>query len=514
MSRRRAGESVPSVPTGLNYSTLEQVSAWRFLRHRIAVAVGRRNVRLVHDPSKNRSAALLVSSVAAVVGIGVCFIMAFFRPMGLLGNEQIVAARESGELYVTVDGVMHPALNLTSARLIVGQAASPRLVPMAKIREYPIGPVVGILGAPNDLEPRTPADTGWALCDRLGSTGAQVVPRVAVITGTATLGDWAHSISSPDAALMGYQGDTYLVTEGHRSAIDLADKAVTLALGIPVGGVRPAPMSRALYEALIPTAPLRVPEVPNPGGPIGYSTPQLPLVSGSVLRVSDVSGDPEFFVALPAGVQRVPITVATMIIDAGLVAGAQAIAANAAAVATLPQATGFDISIYPPQPVRLLDKDSEPVTCVMWRKTSGAPQAQVTTVSGRRLPIPIGDERRVVALVSAGHPDVADEVYVGADSANFVRVTGMEPDSPRGESLWFIGNNGVRFGIPTAGNGDEQTRQALGLELDPAPAPWSVLAWLPVGPALSKGAALTQHDTLEPDPNVAVLHTTTPGGTS
>ncbi len=90
----------------------------------------------------------------------------------------------------------------------------------------------------------------------------------------------------------------------------------------------------------------------------------------------------------------------------------------------------------------------------------------------------------------------------------------MEPDSPRGESLWFIGNNGVRFGIPTAGNGDEQTRQALGLELDPAPAPWSVLAWLPVGPALSKGAALTQHDTLEPDPNVAVLHTTTPGGTS
>ncbi len=511
MSNKERNES-PSLPTGLNYSTLEQVSGWRFLRHRIAVAVGRRNVRLVHDPSKNSSAALLVSSVIGVLVIGLCFIMAFLKPMGQIGNEQIVAARESGELYVNVDGVMHPALNLTSARLIVGQAAAPRLVPMAKIREYPIGPVVGILGAPNDLEPRTPADTGWALCDRLGSMGSQVVPRVAVITGTPTLGDWAHGIASPEAVLMSYQGDTYLVTDGHRSAIDLADKAVTLALGVQVGAVRPAPMSRALYEALIPTAPLKVPGVPNPGGPIGYSSAQLPLVSGSVLRVSDVSGDPQFFVALPAGVQRVPITVATMIIDAGLVAGAQAIASNAAAVATLPQATGFDTSIYPPQPVRLLDKESDPVTCVMWRKTSGAPQAQVSTVSGRRLPIPVGDEQRVVSLVSAG-ADVADEVYIGADSANFVKVTGMEPSSPRGESLWFIGNNGVRFGIPTAGNGDEQTRRALGLELAPTPAPWALLSWLPVGPALSESAALTQHDTLEPDPNVAVLHTKSPGGT-
>jgi type VII secretion protein EccB len=495
------------MPRGLNYASLEQVSAWRFLRHRAAVAIGRRNVRLVHDPSKNSTAALAVGVVAAVLILGICAIVAWIKPVGQVGRSQIVADRSSGAIYVNVGGVMHPALNLASARLIAGSADNPTMVPMSEILKLPVGPMVGILGAPNDLSVRTPGDTGWALCDKLGSTGSLVIPRVTVIDGIATMGDWAQSILAPQAALMTYGGAVFLVTDGHRSEIDLADKPVTLALGLPVGDLHPAAMSRALYEALTPTAPLRVPDIPNPGAPVGYSTPSLPLVSGSVMRVSDVTGDPEFFVALPAGVQRVPQTVATMIINASLIPGAQVLPATSAAVATLPQATGFDVSIYPPGAVRLLDKSVEPVTCVMWRKTNGEPQAQVTTVSSRRLPIPVGDERRVIPLVSAG-AEVADEVYVTGAATNFVQVTGVSPTSTRGESLWFVGDNGVRYGIPTVGNGDEQTLHSLGLkDTAPTPAPWAVIRWLPAGPALSKAAALSQHDTLPPNPYVAALPT-------
>lgn len=492
---------------GLNYASLEQVSAWRFLRHRVKVAIGRRNVRLVHDPSKNATASLVVGTVAAVLILGICAIVAWIKPVGQVGRAQIVADRSSGAIYVNVGGVLHPALNLASARLIAGTPDNPTMVPMSEILKNPIGPMVGILGAPNDLSARTPGDTGWALCDRLGSSGSQVVPKVTVIDGMATLGDWAHQVVAPQAALMTYGGAVFVVTDGHRSEIDLADKPVTLALGLPVGDLHPAAMSRALYEALTPSAPLRVPSVPTPGTPVSYASPSLPLVSGSVVRVSDVTGDPEFFVALPAGVQRVPQTVATMIVNAGVVPGAQAIAAVSSAVATLPQATGFDVSVYPRGAVQLLDKSVEPVTCVMWRKTNGEPQAQVTTISGRRLPIPVGDERRGIPLVSAGN-DIADEVFVGADAANFVQVTGMQPTSTRGESLWFIGDNGVRYGIPTAGNGDDQTLQSLGFkDTPPTPAPWAVIHWLPAGPALSKAAALSQHDTLPPDPFVAPLPT-------
>lgn len=497
-------------PGGLNYASLEQVSAWRFLRHRIAVAIGRRNVRLVHDPSKNSIAALRVSFVAAIVIVGIFCVIAFIKPQGQIGKSSMVEARGSSGVYVDVGGTWHPVLNKASARLITGQAQDPTLVPMSEILKQPIGPILGIQGAPDDLGVRSPGDTGWSLCDKLGSQGSQVIPRTTVIDGLATMGDWAHTIVSPEAALMTYGGENFLVTDGHRSAIDLADKPVTLALGLPVGDLHPAAMSRALYEALAPTAPLRVPDIPNPGGPVSYASATLPLVSGSVMKVSDVTGDPQFFVALPAGVQRIPQTVATMIINAAVVPGAQVMVAKSAALTAMPQAVGFDTSVYPPGLVKLLDKTNEPVTCVMWRRTNGEPQAQVSTVSGRRLPIPVGDERRVVPFVSAG-PNTADEVFVSPNAANYVQVTGVQADSKRGESLWFIGNNGTRFGVPAAGsNGDDQSRQALGLDKDkvtPTPAPWAVIKWLPAGPALSKSAALTQHDTLMPDQNAAAIQT-------
>jgi type VII secretion protein EccB len=488
----------------LNYSSWEQVSGWRFLLHRLSVAVGRRSVRLVHDPSKNNTAALLVSAVVALLIVGLAFVMAFLKPVGQVGTDRVLADRANGALYVEVGGVMHPALNLASARLITGQPVNPKMVPNGEIRKYPIGPTVGIVGAPNDLTVRSPSATGWAMCDRLGSTGSLVVPRITVINGLPELGDWAQQLDSPRSALLAYGGDAYLVTDGHRSQIDLADKAVTLALGLDAGDLKPAPMSRALYEALTPTAPLRVPEIPSPGGPLGYATPQFPVVSGSVVRVSDVSGDPQFYVALPGGIQPIPETVATMLRNAGVADDAAVVEAAGTVVASMPQATGFDTSIYPTGRVELVDKAAESVTCVTWRRDTGEPRARVSVVSGRRLPIPVGAETRLVKLVNAG-PEVANEVYMAPDSANFVQVTGVEPASPRGESLWWISDNGVRFGVQTAGSGEAQTRQALGLDGQPTPAPWAVIRWLPAGPALSRAAALTEHDTLAPDSSPAPL---------
>ena len=71
--RRRGG-------TGLTYASLEQVAAWRFLWHRMAVAVARHSVRLVHDPSKNYGAAATVGVVIAALALGVCFVLSWLRP--------------------------------------------------------------------------------------------------------------------------------------------------------------------------------------------------------------------------------------------------------------------------------------------------------------------------------------------------------------------------------------------------------------------------------------------------
>lgn len=492
----------------LNYASWEQVSGWRFLSHRLSVAVGRRTVRLIHDPSRNNSAALLVSAVIAVLIVGMCFLLGFFNQAGQIGGARVLADRTSGGLYVKVGVVLHPALNLASARLITGAADNPKMVTLSELRKFPIGPTVGIVGAPNDLGVRDPKTSAWALCDRLGSAGSRVAPKVSVISGLPELGDWASELTSPRAVLMSYGSDVYVVTDGHRSQIDLADRAVTLALGLPGGDLHPSAMSQALYEALTPTAPLRVPAVLAPGAALRYASRQLPVVSGSVIRVADVAGNPQFFVALPAGVQMVSETVATMIRNAGVAGAAQEVPAPGDVVAAVPQVKGFDVSMYPPGRLQLVDKTSEPVTCAAWRKGVGEAQARVSVLTGRRLPIPVGGEARLVHLVNAG-TQVADNVYVGEDSSNLVQVTGDNPASPRAESLWFISDNGVRFGVVTAGPGEDQTLRALGFDHKPSLAPWVVIHWIPAGPALSRAAALTEHDTLAPDTSPAPLVTKT-----
>ena len=71
------------------------------------------------------------------------------------------------------------------------------------------------------------------------------------------------------------------------------------------------------------------------------------MVSGSVVRVYDVSGEARYFVALPGGIQPIPETVATMLRNAGV--------ADGGAVCRRPRRwwrrcrrrTGFDTSVYP-----------------------------------------------------------------------------------------------------------------------------------------------------------------------
>ena len=78
-------------------------------------------------------------------------------------------------------------------------------------------------------------------------------------------------------------------------------------------------------------------------------------------------------------------------------------------------------------------------------------------------------------------------------AANFVTSTSGVINAYSRESLFWVSNNGVRFGIAA----DEATLRALGL--DPASAvqaPWPLLRTFAAGPALSRQAALLARDTV------------------
>jgi hypothetical protein len=85
-------------------------------------------------------------------------------------------------------------------------------------------------------------------------------------------------------------------------------------------------------------------------------------------------------------------------------------------------------------------------------------------------------------------------VFVTPGRGHLVQATGSEPDSTRAESLFYVNDSGVRFGVP-----DISTADVIGLGDDPLPAPWSVISLLAVGPTLRQHDALVSHDGIAPD---------------
>ncbi|MGH3555636.1 MAG: type VII secretion protein EccB, partial [Mycobacterium sp.] len=202
------------------------------------------------------------------------------------------------------------------------------------------------------------------------------------------------------------------------------------------------------------------------------------------------------------GVQTVTTVVAKILQNAGSPAGGAPVVVQPAALAKMPVVKGLDLSAYPEGPLNVVDIKENPATCWWWEKTTGEARAHVRVVSGPTVPVATGDAEKVVSLVKADNSGrEADRVYFGPDYGNFVVVTGNDPGSTTAESLWWLSNSGVRFGV----DNNRDARTALGLTSEPSPAPWVALRLLAPGPTLSRADALVRHDTLPTDMNPAEL---------
>ena len=112
----------------LNLTSRVQVTASRFWNKRNAAALSHHGVRLDYDPESRRTAALILGFTITLVAVGLMFLLSWFKPAGQVGQSKILADRDTGALYVVVDGRLHPALNLMSARLIAGENANPTFI--------------------------------------------------------------------------------------------------------------------------------------------------------------------------------------------------------------------------------------------------------------------------------------------------------------------------------------------------------------------------------------------------
>jgi hypothetical protein len=175
------------------------------------------------------------------------------------------------------------------------------------------------------------------------------------------------------------------------------------------------------------------------------------------------------------------------------------------------------VSFYPATRLQLVDTTVDGTTCLAWSKGATDHSAQITVLSGQRLPIPVGADQQLVHLVKdTRDPNAveADQAYIGKAATNLVMTTSAAPAADSRESMWWISDQGVRYGIELT---DESLR-ALGVSpANARQAPWPLIRVFAPGPALSRADAMTQHDTLTPVVGAEALPTgaaTSPAGGS
>ncbi len=148
----------------------------------------------------------------------------------------------------------------------------------------------------------------WTLCDTVAKPES-VAPTVetSVIVRPLAVDASVGPMRPDQGVLVSYKGNDWLVTNDGRHSIDLADRAVTSAVGIPVTA-KATPISEGLFNALPNAGPWQLPEVPAAGAPNTVGLPPN-LVIGSVFTAVTESGE-QRYVVLPDGVARVNDTTA------------------------------------------------------------------------------------------------------------------------------------------------------------------------------------------------------------
>ncbi|TCJ94359.1 type VII secretion protein EccB [Nocardia alba] len=492
-------------------TTKAQVNGYRFLLRRLDHALVRRDVRMLHDPMKSQSRSLMVGAVLGLIIVAGAAILGFLKPQGAIGDALIVTGKQSGAMYVVVEAkegekTLHPVLNLASARLIAGNAQAPKSVKDDKLGSMPRGPLLGIPGAPAAMPgSKQGSSSNWTLCETTplsaaGSASGAGGGLTTAIVGKLETGDRIGPVGADDAMLMRHSDKIFLVYQGTRAEVDPNNSVLARTLGLTGQQVRP--IGSAVLGATTQAPPLTVPAIERAGEPGPGKLSNVPI--GGIISVTGVeaAGKETMYVVLADGVQRVSKFTADLLRNADS-RGMREIAALAPdALDKMAMLHTLPIDAFPEHKPRILSAEDAPVACVNWAKDPGEATAQgksvdgpteraaVTLLAGTKLPLAAA-AKPVTLATADGSGNRMDAVYLAPSTGEFVQVTGAESGSLRRESLFYVADNGIRYGIP-----DAATAAVLGLGDKPRLAPWSVVGQLVPGPTLSAKDALTSYDSL------------------
>jgi type VII secretion protein EccB len=178
-----------------------------------------------------------------------------------------VLINNTGARFVAIDGTLYPVINTASARLLITAAEYRMIVTdQDSVSGIPVGPTIGILGAPDDL-PAVDAlrGDGWTACAVTGDETAVGVASTPLATAV------------PGAAVVERGDATFVISGGTRyEVLGGSDDAVLRAVGLNAGTA--VPVDGRWLNLFTEGDDLRPLEVPGAGD----------AIEGTTLRVGEV----------------------------------------------------------------------------------------------------------------------------------------------------------------------------------------------------------------------------------
>ena len=510
MSRERKG----LVPTTRRLTDKLQVNGYRMLVSRQEQGLIARDVRGFSWPYSRELGAFVTGMGLAGLILAAALVLSLFSPASRPGDAKILASK-AGARFVVVDGRAHPVTNLSSARLITGSPEDSKTVSDSELAKFPRGMLMGIPGAPDDMDARTDDTARWVACSQfdastdLSLTRQQAVTTIVIggndaVHGAQPVPDNTALLVSADvpAAEQGDDEDSptkqlWLLYAGHR--IPVADSSSGLRSVLNINADTTSTSAKDMVTvstAVLDTIPEQKPfDAPSLSGS-GSSSKALPQYEvGSVVTTKGV-GDEENWLVLDDGVQRIGPFAAQLLVAQGASVSNDV---SASEIAGAPHRSTVDFSGWPwavPQVVNAPD-----TVCYDWQR-KGEAAAQSHLLAGPGVPMTADDRASMTTLLPPkGHTVQADKYYSRPGRGWLAVATGETPSSHTAGQLWWISDSGVRYAIGGEGSDDiTKVIKALGVNgVEPQRIPWSILQLLPAGPTLSPSAAKVEHATLPVD---------------
>jgi len=293
------------------------------------------------DPAKPLRA--VVAGVALTVGVILVGVFWGIMQPGLPGdwqNNRLIVATDTGARYVSVEGTLYPVINTASARLLI-PAGEFKVVrtDQAALDGIPVGPAIGILGAPDDLPaPSALINSSWTACIDDGEG-------TAVSLSSSPIAD----ISTGTGAVVQRGEELFVIADGLRYSVSADDaNAVLRAVGLGTSDILEVDGRWLnLFESGEELEPIRL-------NAIGASVPGTDLTAGTIVHVQGSPAD-ERYVALATGelARLSPLAYQLYLLGSGQEADAEeeVSPAEVADVPTVPNAGGDDWPTLPLKPL-------------------------------------------------------------------------------------------------------------------------------------------------------------------